>query len=122
MPLRHCSHNAEPEEEGQAGAKEDKEDGEKQSSAQHESMQIEEVLLQEGSSAQQHTGSSSQQGDSVGVMGAMMGAAKSLFGGGKHDQEVCFPLPTALTAVCIQDLQIGFAKAACQQVIAHSGI
>ncbi|KAL3158040.1 kinesin-like protein [Trebouxia sp. C0010 RCD-2024] len=77
----------EPEEEGQAGAKEDKEDGEKQSSAQHESMQIEEVLLQEGSSAQQHTGSSSQQGDSVGVMGAMMGAAKSLFGGGKHDQE-----------------------------------
>ncbi|KAL3136862.1 kinesin-like protein, variant 2 [Trebouxia sp. C0009 RCD-2024] len=73
----------EPEEE-QAGAKED---GEKQTSAQHESMQIEEVSLQEGASAQQHTGSSSQQGDSVGVMGAVMGAAKSLFGGGKHDPE-----------------------------------
>lgn len=111
----HCSYDAEPEEE-QAGAKED---GEKQTSAQHESMQIEEVSLQEGASAQQHTGSSSQQGDSVGVMGAVMGAAKSLFGGGKHDPEVCSPLPTALTAACIQNLQIGCVKAACQHVIAQ---
>ena len=54
-------------------------------------MQIEEVSQQEG---QQGTSSSSQQGDTGGVVDAMMGAAKSLFGGGKHDEQVCLlPLP-----------------------------
>ena len=58
-------------------------------SGAEESMQIEEVSLQEG-----HPGStsSSQQGDTGGVVGAMMGAAKSLFGSGKHDEQVCLLL------------------------------
>ena len=88
-----CFCNVEPEEEEQAVAKEEEE---KQKAAQQgdntgaqESMQIEEVSLQEG---QQGNDSSSQQGDSGGVVGAMMGAAKSLFGGGKHDEQVCLLL------------------------------
>ena len=88
--LKHCFHAVEPEEVEQAEAKEDKGQGEKQTVDQQESMQIEEVSQQEDSSAEQNTGSSSQQGDSVGVMGAVMGAAKSLFGGGgMHDEKVC---------------------------------
>lgn len=91
-------YDTEPEEEMRAVAKEDKEQGENQSGAQHESVQIEEISQQEGLPAEQNTGSSSPQGDSVGVVGAVMGAAKSLFGGGKHDEEVCLlPLPTLLS-------------------------
>lgn len=86
-----CFRGVEPEEEEGAVAKEEQE--KQQQAAQQgdhtgaqESMQIEEVSLQEG---QPGSPSSSPQGDTGGVVGAMMGAAKSLFGGGKHDEQVC---------------------------------
>lgn len=83
---------AEPEEEEQSAGNEEPE--EKQKAAQQddttntqESMQIEEVPQQEG---QQGNDSSSRQNDTGGVVGAMMGAAKSLFGGSmRDDEQVC---------------------------------
>ena len=97
--IRHdlvCSCNVEPEEK-QAVAKEEEEKGSQQgdNTGAQESMQIEEISQQEGLPSQQGTDSSSQQGDTGGVMGAVMGAAKSLFGGAKHDEQVwLLPLAT----------------------------
>ncbi len=57
----------------------------------HKSVQIEEVLQQEVSNAQEgHDGhSSSQKSEGTGMMQSVMGAAKSLFGGGgKADEKV----------------------------------
>ena len=82
---------AEPEEEEQAAGSEEAEEKKKEAqqgdtTGSQESMQIEEVSQQEG---QQGNDSSSQQNDTGGVVGAMMGAAKSLFGGSKPDEKVC---------------------------------
>ena len=91
--MANCFCDVEPEEEEQAVAKEEEEEQKAalqgENTGAQESMQIEEVSLQEG---QQGNDSSSQQGDTAGVVGAMMGAAKSLFGGGKHDEQVCLLL------------------------------
>ena len=77
---------AEPEEEEQAAAKqanEEKQGAEQQESgaSKQDSMQIEEV-------SQEGTGNSSQAGESGGVMQSMVGAAKSLLGGGQQHEQV----------------------------------
>ena len=82
-----CCAHAEPEEEEQVAAKQatqEKQEAEQQTNGggSQESMQIEEV-------SQAGTETSTEQEGSGGVVQSVVGAARSLFGAGKADQQVC---------------------------------
>lgn len=74
----------EPEEE-QAVAEQEQQQPADSLDERHESMQIEEVSQQTAPPAQQ----GKQDTAGSGVVQSVMGAAKSLFGGGKSDEQVC---------------------------------
>ena len=118
---------AEPEEEEQAAEPEEPKEKQKgaqqdDSSGAQESMQIEEVSQQEG---QQGNDSSSQQNETGGVVGAMMGAAKSLFGGSKHDEQVCLLRSscsvkfTSITPAAVQESMCHEREASCACFAVH---
>lgn len=90
-------------------------------------MQIEEVSLQEG---QQGNDSSSRQNDSGGVVGVMMGAAMSLFGGSKHYEQVCLlhlscrvfysrACTTSITPAALQNNMCREHEASCACSVVH---
>lgn len=84
---------AEPEEEEQAVEHDQAEQQErphrqKGQAGGLESIQIEEVSLQEAKhDSEAHSSPGKDEG--TGMMQSVMGAAKSLFGGGKTDEQVC---------------------------------
>ncbi len=73
---------SEPEEEQAVAEQEQQADS---LDARHESMQIEEVSQQAAPPAQQ----GKQDTAGSGMVQSVMGAAKSFFGGGKSDEQVC---------------------------------